>query len=42
MASRVCKKLGITGKVIRVPFAEVGMDIDKPFQFEMVQADLMR
>jgi GTP:adenosylcobinamide-phosphate guanylyltransferase len=42
MASRVCKKLGITGKVIRIPFAEVGMDVDKPFQFEIVQADLMR
>jgi len=39
---RVCKRLGITGKAIRVPFAEIGMDVDKPFQFEMVQADLLR
>ena len=29
-------------KVVKVPFAEVGMDVDKPFQFEIVEADLMR
>jgi GTP:adenosylcobinamide-phosphate guanylyltransferase len=39
---KVCKRLGITGKAVRVPFAEIGMDVDKPFQFEMVQADLLR
>ena len=42
VASRVCRRMGITGKAFLVPFAEVGMDVDKPFQFEMVQADLMR
>jgi len=42
MADRVCKRMGITGKAVRVPFAEVGMDVDKPFQFEMVEADLLR
>ena len=42
VADRVCRRLGITGKAVRVPFAEVGMDVDKPFQFEMVQADLLR
>lgn len=41
LAARICKRLGITGKAVRVPFAEVGMDVDKPFQFEMVQADLL-
>jgi CTP:molybdopterin cytidylyltransferase MocA len=41
-AERVCHKLGITGRAVQVPFAEVGMDVDKPFQFEMVQNDLMR
>lgn len=41
MAVRVCKRMGITGKAVRVPFAEVGMDVDKPFQFEMVEADLL-
>jgi GTP:adenosylcobinamide-phosphate guanylyltransferase len=42
VADRVCRRMGITGKALKVPFAEVGMDVDKPFQFEMVQADLMR
>ncbi len=42
VAERVCRRMGITGKAIKVPFAEVGMDVDKPFQFEIVQADLMR
>jgi molybdopterin-guanine dinucleotide biosynthesis protein A len=40
--NKVCKRLGITGRALRVPFAEIGMDVDKPFQFEMVQADLLR
>ena len=42
VAERVCRRMGITGKVVKVPFAEVGMDVDKPFQFEIVEADLMR
>lgn len=41
-AERVCRRLGITGKALQVPFAEIGMDVDKPFQFDMVQADLLR
>lgn len=41
VADRVCKRMGITGKAVRIPFAEVGMDVDKPFQFEIVQADLL-
>jgi hypothetical protein len=40
-AERVCRRMGITGKALRVPFAEIGMDVDKPFQFDMVQADLL-
>lgn len=40
-ANRVCRRMGITGKVLRVPYAEIGMDVDKPFQFDMVQADLL-
>lgn len=42
VAERVCTRLAITGKAIRVPFAEVGMDVDKPFQFEIVEHDLLR
>jgi len=41
-AARVCQRLGITGNALCVPFAEIGMDVDKPFQFDMVQADLLR
>lgn len=41
MADRICRRLGLTGKAVRVPFAEVGMDVDKPFQFEMVETDLL-
>lgn len=41
-AQRVCERMGITGIAIRSPFAEVGMDVDKPFQLEMVEQDLLR
>lgn len=42
VAQRVCARLGISGKAIRAPYAEVGMDVDKPFQFEIVERDLLR
>lgn len=41
-AERVCKRMGITGKAILSPFAEIGMDVDKPFQFKIVENDLLR
>jgi len=41
-ADRVCRKLGIRGKVIKMPFAEIGMDVDKPFQHKIVEQDLLR
>ena len=34
--------LGITGKPVILPFAEAGMDVDKPFQWEQVKAYLVR
>jgi len=37
---RVCDRLNITGRVIFSPYAEVGMDIDKPHQLEILKADL--
>ena len=40
-AARVCRRMGITGKALRIPYAEIGMDVDKPFQFDMVEADLL-
>lgn len=40
--NRVCKRLGITGQVIPSPYAELGMDVDKSFQYEIIQRDLTR
>lgn len=38
----VAARMKITGRAIVCPYAEIGMDIDKPHQFEIVQADLLR
>ena len=34
------KKLGIKGKAVVLPFAEMGMDVDKAFQYEIMVKDL--
>ncbi len=34
-------RLHIRGRVLRCPYAEAGMDVDKPHQFELVQRDLL-
>jgi GTP:adenosylcobinamide-phosphate guanylyltransferase len=39
-AKIVCKRLNIAGRVIFSPYAEIGMDVDKPHQLELVRADL--
>lgn len=39
---RVAKRLDITGRAIVCPYAEMGMDVDKPHQLEMMRADLAR
>lgn len=39
---KVARKLKLTGRAIVCPYAEVGMDIDKPHQLEMMRADLAR
>jgi GTP:adenosylcobinamide-phosphate guanylyltransferase len=36
----VTKRLKVTGRAIVSPYAEVGMDIDKPHQLEIIRADL--
>jgi len=38
----IMKRLNITGKAIVCPYAEVGMDVDKPHQLEMMRADLKK
>ncbi len=37
---KVAKKLKITGKAVVCPFAEVGMDVDKPNQLELLRNDI--
>jgi hypothetical protein len=39
-AELVTKRLKITGRAILCPYAEVGMDVDKPHQLEIVRQDL--
>lgn len=39
---RVTKRLNITGRAILCPYAEVGMDVDKPHQLEIMRADLAK
>ncbi len=37
---RVSNRLGIRGRAILCPYAEIGMDVDKPFQYELMVKDL--
>ncbi len=39
---RVTSRLHITGRALVCPYAEVGMDVDKPHQLEMLRAYLER
>jgi GTP:adenosylcobinamide-phosphate guanylyltransferase len=39
---RVAEKLGVKGRAMVCPFAEVGMDVDKPHQLELMRAHLAR
>jgi hypothetical protein len=38
---RVTKRMDITGQAVISPYAELGMDVDKPHQLEILRADLM-
>ncbi len=42
MVKRLTARLHMTGKAIVCPYAEVGMDVDKPSQLELMRADLAR
>jgi GTP:adenosylcobinamide-phosphate guanylyltransferase len=37
---RASKSLGLRGRAIVCPYAEIAMDVDKPHQFEILRADL--
>ncbi len=36
----VCRRLHIQGKAVLCPYAEIGMDVDKPFQLDILRQDL--
>lgn len=42
VVQRVGSRLGLRGRALVCPYAEMGMDVDKPAQFEMLTADLQR
>jgi GTP:adenosylcobinamide-phosphate guanylyltransferase len=42
LVKRVCERIGIQGKAIVWPWAEAGMDVDKPHQLEIMRADLAK
>jgi len=37
---RICKVLDVRGRAVPFSYPEVGMDVDKPFQLEIVRAEL--
>lgn len=39
---RVARRLGLKGRALISPFAEIGMDIDKPHQLEIMRAQLAK
>lgn len=41
-AKTISQRLALKGKVINCPYPEVGMDVDKPRQLEIVRQDLSR
>jgi hypothetical protein len=41
-AANIMKRLDITGRAIVCPYAEVGMDVDKPHQLEILREDLKK
>lgn len=38
----VTRRMKISGDVLLCPYAEIGMDVDKPFQLEIMRADLAK
>lgn len=39
---RVTRRLKLSGRALVCPYPEIGMDVDKPFQYEIMCADLAR
>jgi len=41
VARKISKKLGVSAQAVITPYAELGMDVDKPHQLEIVRAELI-
>jgi hypothetical protein len=41
-AAAVSRQLGINGHAILCPYAEAGMDVDKPFQYDILAQELQK
>jgi GTP:adenosylcobinamide-phosphate guanylyltransferase len=39
---RVTRRVNLTGRALLCPYAEIGMDVDKPHQLELMRLDLAR
>jgi GTP:adenosylcobinamide-phosphate guanylyltransferase len=39
-APRISKQIGIRGRAVLCPYPELGMDVDKPYQFEILRKEL--
>jgi GTP:adenosylcobinamide-phosphate guanylyltransferase len=39
---RVTRRVNLTGRALVCPYAEIGMDVDKPHQLEIMRADLAK
>ena len=37
---KISQRLGIRGRILRCPYAEIGMDVDKPWQLELLKRDM--
>jgi GTP:adenosylcobinamide-phosphate guanylyltransferase len=42
LIKKVASKLGLKDRALICPYAEVAMDVDKPYQLEMLRADLAK
>lgn len=38
---KISRRLGISGKALLCPYPEIGMDVDKPFQYDIILKDLI-
>ena len=38
---KISRRLGFSGKALLCPYPEIGMDVDKPFQYDIMLKDLI-